>query len=355
MWGPTDLILVPGYLFDPWGPNWQWSWVLDRFLADPAQRWGVCFSHQITKERLAQEPTDVRMGAVCSELGFQPCVKHRKSVDEPMVILFFADIFGKPGRKAVAAALPDLKAKYSPDFIIGNAENLAGGRGINRRTFQEMIELGFNGFTSGNHVWDNREVLPILENDTRLIRPANYPSVPGVPCPGKGYGIFRSQDKELFVINVMGRVFMDSLDCPFQAADKILNENPTELPILVDMHAETTSEKYAMGWHLAGRVSAVVGSHTHVQTSDERILPGGTAYITDVGLTGSFDSVIGLKPPEIIRKFLTKRPHHYQTARENPGVCCVVIRVGEDRKAQSIERLRFSVGQLSLDAEGDLE
>ena len=272
-----------------------------------------------------------------------------------MVILFFADIFGKPGRKAIARALPDLKSKYAPDFIIGNAENLAGGRGINRRTFQEMIDLGFHGFTSGNHIWDNREALPIFENDTRLIRPANYPNPPGAPCPGRGYSIFRSGEKELFVINVMGRVFMDSIDCPFQAVDRILSENPTQLPILVDMHAETTSEKYAMGWHLAGRVSAVVGSHTHVQTSDERILPGGTAYITDVGLTGSFDSVIGLKPPEIVRKFLTKRPQHYQTARENPGVCCVVIRVGADRKSESIERLRFSVGQVEMDAEGDLE
>lgn len=273
-----------------------------------------------------------------------------------MVILFFADIFGKPGRRAVAQALPDLRARYAPDFILGNAENLAGGRGVNRRTFHEMMELGFHGFTSGNHIWDNKEVLPLLEGESRLLRPANYPDVPGEKCPGRGFGVFRSGDKGLFVINLMGRVFMDAIDDPFQTVDRILRENPTDLPILVDMHADATSEKYAMGWFLDGRVSAVVGSHTHVQTADERLLPAGTAYITDVGMSGSFDSVIGLKPGEIVRKFRVKRPQHYQTARENPGVGCVVIRVREeDRRAESIERLRFTVPATGLESERDLE
>jgi metallophosphoesterase (TIGR00282 family) len=260
-----------------------------------------------------------------------------------MIILYFADIFAKPGRRAVAAALPQLKAEFSPDFIIGNAENLAGGRGTNRRCFQEMIEQGFHGFTSGNHVWDNKDVYAILSGDTRLIRPANYPNPTGDPTPGKGYGIIKSGSKELFVINLLGRVFMEALECPFATVDKILAENPVTCPILVDMHADATSEKYAMGWHLAGRVAAVVGSHSHVQTADERILPGGTAYITDVGMSGAFDSVIGLKKEEIIRRFITKRPQHYQSAKENPGVGCVVIKVGTDRKATSIERFRFSV------------
>ena len=257
-----------------------------------------------------------------------------------MVILFFADIFGKPGRQAIAAALPDLKTKYQPDFIVGNVENIAGGRGVNKKSFHQMLDLGFHGFTSGNHIWDNREVLQIMENDTRLIRPANYPSPEQWPCAGRGYTTLEANGKSLFLINVLGRVFMDALDCPFQAADRILAEQKPTCPVLVDMHADATSEKYAFGFHLAGRVAAVVGSHTHVQTADEQILPGGTAYISDVGMTGSFLSVIGLRPPEIIRKFITKRSAPYQAATENPGISCVVIHVGDDNKAQSIERIR---------------
>lgn len=274
-----------------------------------------------------------------------------------MIVLYFGDIFGKPGRRAVAKALPDLVANYSPDIILCNAENLAGGRGVNRRTFQEMLNMGFHGFTSGNHIWDNREVYSILDHDERLLRPANYPSPPGEPCPGKGYATIRNGSKALFVINVMGRVFMDPLDDPFTAVDKILRENNNGLPSLVDIHADATSEKYAMGWHLAGRVSAVVGSHSHVQTADERVLPGGTAYITDVGMSGAFDSCIGMRPQEVIRKFITKRPAPYQQAKENPGVGCVIIRIAPNNRAQSIERLRFSVdlSGSSYDHEGDME
>jgi metallophosphoesterase (TIGR00282 family) len=260
-----------------------------------------------------------------------------------MVILFFADIFAKPGRRAVAAALPELKRRYSPDFIVGNVENIAGGRGVNKKSFNQMIDLGFDGFTGGNHIFDNREVVTILENDHRLVRPANYPDPEGTPCPGRGWTKLTKEGKSLFLVNVLGRVFMDALDCPFQAVDRILAAQKPDCPVLVDMHADATSEKYAMGWHLAGRVSAVVGSHSHVQTADDRILPGGTAYITDVGMSGAFDSVIGLKPAEIIRKFMTKRSAPLQTATENPGICCVVIDVGEDGKARSIERIRQSV------------
>jgi len=259
------------------------------------------------------------------------------------IVLYFGDIFGKPGRRAVAAALPNLIAEHSPDFIIGNVENLAGGRGVNKKTYNEMVALGFHGFTSGNHIWDNKDVLAIMESDSRLLRPANYPSALDFPCPGKGVGLLHSRDKSLLLINLMGRVFMDSIDCPFMAVDKILRENKADAPILVDMHADATSEKAAMGWFLDGKVTAVVGSHSHVQTADERLLPGGTAYITDVGLTGSFDSCIGLVKDEIIRKFLTKRPQHYQVATGNLGVCCVIIRIGRNNKATSIERLRFPV------------
>ena len=241
--------------------------------------------------------------------------------------------------------------------MICNVENLAGGRGVNRRTYQEMLNLGFHGFTTGNHVWDNGEIIPLLEQDPRLLRPANWPSPPGEPCPGKGYATIRNGNKALFLINLMGRVFMEATEDPFGCVDRILKENPTGLPVFVDMHADATSEKYAMGWHLAGRVSAVVGSHSHVQTADERILPGGTAYITDVGMSGAFDSVIGLKPAEIIRKFITKRPSPYQQAKDNPGVSCVIIRIAPNNKAESIERLRFSVDLTGspYDHEGDME
>jgi len=273
-----------------------------------------------------------------------------------MVILYFGDIFGRPGRKAVAKALPDLRAQYSPDFIIGNAENLAGGRGVNRRTFQEMVSLGFHGLTSGNHIWDNREVYALMEQDDRILRPANYPSPSDdLRCPGKGFKVFRGGGKALLVVNVLGRVFMDAVECPFGAVDRILAENPSDLPILVDMHADATSEKTAMGWYLDGRVSAVVGSHSHVQTADERILPKGTAYITDVGLSGSFDSAIGMRPEEVIKRFRTRRHFPFVPSKDGPGVSCVVIQVASNNKAQSIERLRFRVELDDSGVEGDGE
>jgi len=260
-----------------------------------------------------------------------------------MVILVFADIFGRVGRKAVATALPELKAKYQPDFILGNVENLAGGRGVNRKTLNELKDLGFHGFTSGNHVWDNKEVYGLLSSEQNLFRPANFSNPPLDPCPGRGFGFIEANGKQLFIINLIGRVFMDMSECPFATVDRILKQNQVECPIWVDMHCDATSEKYAMGWHLAGRVAAMTGSHSHVQTSDERILPGGTAYITDVGMTGSFDSCIGLRPAEVIKKFMTRRPQGTQAAKENPGICAVVIKIGDNRRAESIERLRFGV------------
>lgn len=271
-----------------------------------------------------------------------------------MVVLVFGDIFGKPGRRAVATALPDLKARFCPDIIIGNGENLAGGRGLNRKTFHEMMEMGFHGLTGGNHTWDNKDIYNFIDQETRLIRPANFPSPTGYPCPGRGFGFIRNGDKALFVINLLGRVFMDAVECPFAAVNKILETNKIDLPILVDMHADATSEKYAMGWHLAGKVAAVTGSHSHVQTADERILTGGTAYITDVGMSGSFDSVIGLSKEAIVRKFITKRSTPYEPAKENPGVCCVAIRIGPDRRAETIERLRIHVSP-DLENEKDLD
>ncbi len=273
-----------------------------------------------------------------------------------MVVLAFADIFGKPGRKAVAAALPELKQKYKPDFIAANVENLAGGRGVNRKTLNELKDLGFNIFTLGNHIWDNKEVYQLLESEENLFRPANFPDSMDSKCPGRGYGAVEANGHRLFVVNLMGRVFMDILDCPFNKVEWILKTKSENCPTWVDMHADATSEKYAMGWHLNGRVAAVVGSHSHVQTADERILPGGTAYITDVGLSGSFDSVIGLKPKEVIQKFLTRRPHPTQMSKENPGIACVVVEISDtDRKATRIERLRYSINTVIEGNDKELE
>lgn len=267
-----------------------------------------------------------------------------------MTVLYFGDIFGRPGRYAIRMALPNLKEKYRPDFIIGNAENLSGGRGVNKKSYREMMELGFHCLTSGNHIWDNKDVYTLFEAESYLLRPANYPA----PCPGSGAELISANGKSLVVINLMGRLFMDPIDCPFQAADEIMKKyNRNDTPILVDMHADATSEKCSMGWHLGGRVSAVVGSHTHVQTADERILPGGTAFITDVGMCGSFDSSIGFRPEITIKKFMSKRPHHGELAKDNPGVSAVVIQINEDGTAKSIERIRFSVE--GIQDNGDLE
>jgi len=271
-----------------------------------------------------------------------------------MVVVYFGDIFGKPGRKAIRHVLPDIMQKHKPDFLIGNAENLAGGKGVNKRSFNEMRELGFDLLTSGNHIWDNKEVLSLFETTDRIIRPANFPEPPRERCPGKGHLLLEKNGERLLVINLMGRVFMDAIECPFIEADRILAQQRSPVAILVDMHADATSEKYAMGWHLNGRVSAVVGSHSHVQTADEHILPGGTAYITDVGMTGAFGSVIGMKPEEVIRRFMTKRRVMVQQSTDNPGVSYVVITINDHCKATSIERFRYTVGNLDFQ-EGDLD
>jgi len=270
-----------------------------------------------------------------------------------MVILYFGDIFGKPGRKAIKKALPEILATHQPDFIIGNAENLAGGKGVNKKTFREMQELGFDLLTSGNHIWDNKEVLSLFETTDRLLRPANFPEPPRERCPGRGHLILEKNGFRLLVINLMGRVFMDDLECPFIEVDRILAQQRDRIPTLVDMHADATSEKYAMGWHLNGRVSAVVGSHSHVQTADNQILPGGTAYITDVGMSGAFHSVIGMKPQEVIRRFMTKRKVMPEPAKDAPGVSYVVISIDDEARAKKIERFRYLVGELDVQ-EGDL-
>ena len=255
-----------------------------------------------------------------------------------MRILFIGDIVGNPGRRAVRELVPQLIARYGIDAVIANCENAAAGFGITREVVEELYSSRIDVLTSGNHIWDKKEIKEFVEDYATLLRPANYPeSVPGwgsVTIPAKS-GIY------IGVINIMGRVFMRPLDCPFRVAEREVERLRKKTKILiVDMHAEATSEKQALGWFLDGRVSAVVGTHTHVQTADERLLPGGTAYITDVGMTGPFDSVIGIKKEAILERFLTQIPNKFDVARANIQLQGVMIEIDEDSGlSRGIERL----------------
>ncbi len=229
-----------------------------------------------------------------------------------MRVLFIGDVIGKPGRHAVAALVPRLREELRLDVVIANGENAAAGRGLTTKTAKELFDGGVDLLTSGNHIWDQAEIIPHLDREPRILRPANYPE--GVP--GRGAGAFGA----LNVVNLMGRTFMYEIDDPFRAADRILDTLPNDAPILVDMHAEATSEKVAIGVYLDGRVSAVVGTHTHVPTADQRILPKGTAYVTDAGMCGPLDSVIGVEPEGVLRRFLTGMPAKFVVAEKSRAV-----------------------------------
>ena len=230
-----------------------------------------------------------------------------------MNLLFIADIYGSPGRKAVRELVPDIVSSMGIDFVVGNVENSAAGFGVTKDILEELKELGLEAMTSGNHIWDRRESLPLLDSEPLLLRPHNYPD--GVP--GSGSKLFTSKDGvKIGVLNLMGRVFMRELLDPFRAADQEV-ERLRDLGaqvILLDFHAEATAEKVALGWYLDGRISALLGTHTHIQTADERILPKGTGYITDAGMTGPFDSVIGVRKELAIQKFLTLLPTRFEPA-----------------------------------------
>lgn len=259
-----------------------------------------------------------------------------------MRVLHIGDIVGEAGRRAIKSILPAIKKSYSPDLIIANCENLAGGFGITEKTLKEVFDAGIDVITSGNHIWDKKEALKIIENEPRLLRPANYP--PGVP--GCSYFIFDTPGgAKCLVFNLLGRVFMDPLDCPFRTADRIIEEFKDRVKIfLLDFHAEATSEKLAIAWYLQGRVSSVIGTHTHVQTADERILPLGTAYITDAGMTGSISSVIGMRKEEAIKRFLTFIPHKFEVAKDDIELQGVIFDVDEmTGKSLKIERIRLKL------------
>lgn len=260
-----------------------------------------------------------------------------------MKILFIGDIVGKPGRKAVKEGLPGLINKLKTDFVIANVENAAGGFGITKSVGEELLSLGIDVLTSGNHIWDKKEAVTYIPKENRLLRPANYPA----DVPGAGSIVVNASDgRKVAVLNLSGRVFMQPLDCPFQAAKRAipLLKEQTNI-IIVDFHAEATSEKSAIGWFLDGEVSAVIGTHTHVQTADEKILPKGTAFITDAGMTGPVDSVIGVKKEMIIHKFLTHIPTRFETAGGESILSCVVVdinsKTGMSTKIQRIQ-LPFS-------------
>ncbi|MBX5483832.1 MAG: TIGR00282 family metallophosphoesterase [Myxococcaceae bacterium] len=257
-----------------------------------------------------------------------------------MRVLFIGDVVGKPGVLAVRTLVPKLIARHSADLVIANAENSEGGAGISGESAEALLSAEVDLLTSGNHFWTKRQILPwVQRHPDLLLRPANYP--PG--APGKGAGIVRTPDgRKLGVLNLEGRVFMKALDDPFRVGAALVEELRKETPcILVDMHCEATSEKNAMGAFLDGKVSAVVGTHTHVQTADERILPGGTAFITDVGMCGPLDSVIGLKKELSIERFLTQRHVGYEVARSLVYLQGVLIDIDDQTgRARSIERVR---------------
>lgn len=266
-----------------------------------------------------------------------------------MKILYFGDVFGRPGREALKKAIDKLGAQHSPDFIIVNGENACHGNGILPEMAQEFLDWGIDVITTGNHAWDQRQIIPYMGTTTRILRPANYPDHPSFKTPGRGSTVVESRKNsalKLGVIQVMGRVFMDALDCPFRIAEREV-EKFDSLGIhclLIDFHGEATSEKQAFAYFMDGKVSAVVGSHAHVQTADERVLSGGTAAITDVGMTGCFDSVIGVKKEISIQKFLTKRPIRYEPAEGPGGYGAVLIDVEESSgRARSILRFREAV------------
>jgi len=262
-----------------------------------------------------------------------------------MRILFIGDIVGKPGRELVRRGLQGLVDHHRIDFVVANAENAAAGFGITREIGDQLLDWGVEVMTSGNHIWDKKEALDYIGAEARLLRPANYPA----GTPGNGRYLARTRDGQTVgVVNVMGRVFMTNIDDPFQVVLREVEALKQRTRIVfVDFHAEATSEKIAMGWHLDGKVTAVVGTHTHVQTADERILPKGTAYLTDVGMTGPHDSIIGVDIEPALNRFLTALPQKFETATGNPRLHAVVVDADEQTgRATAIERISLSADEL---------
>jgi len=255
-----------------------------------------------------------------------------------MKVLLIGDITGSPGRKILREELKSLQKKESIDFTIANAENAAGGSGITPAIAEELFSYDIDVLTSGDHIWKKREIVEFIARENRVLRPANYPD----NTPGAGFGIYEPGNGEkIGVVNLLGRVFMQAVDCPFRkAAECVEKIKPVTKIIFVDMHAEATSEKVALGWYLDGKVSCVYGTHTHVQTADQRILPNQTAYITDIGMTGPFDSVIGRKKEQILERFLTQMPTRFEMADTDVRINGAIVDVDTGTgRALSIKRI----------------
>jgi metallophosphoesterase (TIGR00282 family) len=251
-------------------------------------------------------------------------------------VLFIGDIVGKPGRAGLARAMPELRERYSPDLVIANGENVAGGIGITEKTADDLFEAGVDVITTGNHVYKHREVYEYLDRTDRVLRPANYPS----GNPGRGHTVVEARGRRVGVINLSGSLYLQVARYPFPEADALLERLDREADaFVVDFHCELTSEKVAMGWHLDGRVAAVLGTHTHVPTADARVLPGGTAYISDVGMTGSRAGIIGVKRHQALEAFRTQMPIRFETADEDIWVNAVAVEVRDDGLAESIEQV----------------
>ncbi len=252
-------------------------------------------------------------------------------------ILFIGDIVGKLGREQLETYLPKIKASYKPTFTIVNAENAAHGKGLTEKIYKDILRMGADFLTMGNHTYGQREIYDFIGQANRMVRPANFPE----EAPGLGMRIIRVNDKDIAIINLQGRSFMPAIDCPFKKADELIEQASKITPyIVVDFHAETTSEKNAMGWYLNGRVSAMVGTHTHIQTSDERVLNEGTAYITDVGMTGYYDGILGINKDEVIERFRTSLPQRHNLPDEGRKVLSgVIIDLDSAGKAKKIQRI----------------
>ena len=264
-----------------------------------------------------------------------------------MKILFIGDIVGEPGRRALKLLLPDLKQEIKPSLTLVNCENAAGGVGVTKEIGEELFKAGADILTSGNHHWSQKGIDDYTDTEKRLIRPANFPSTEKFPCPGRGYVITQdSEGNKIGVINLQGRVFMMPLDCPFQTADKIIQEIGNETRVIfIDFHAEATSENRALGFYLDGRVSAVIGTHTHVQTADEQILENGTAYLTDAGMTGIRDSAIGVDYNLVIKRMISARPIKYHVPKHGISRLngCVIEIDPKTGKAKSIKRINQEI------------
>ena len=254
-------------------------------------------------------------------------------------VLFIGDIIGKLGRTTCVKVLPDLKKQLAPDLIIANGENSAHGYGITEKIYKELLDMGIEAITMGNHMWDKKEIVTKIENMPLVIRPANYPP----DTPGQDHLIIDKGSVTIGLVNLCGRTFMQPLDCPFQAVDKLLPKIKSKI-IIVDIHAEATSEKVAMSWYLDGKVSAVLGTHTHVMTADERILPQGTAMLSDIGMVGAYDSIIGMNKEQILKRFTTQLPEKFAPTETGPGLFNAVLlkidtATGKTKKIERIVKL----------------